>query len=204
MTISKKLLLIILFGLMIPVAELAATQQKHNASIQTCICDFDPERDTQSIINIFNKNWSTLIACDDFSPSEWLLSYTNNSYSKIYILRENDTVAGFIAYYMKTPKKGFIDALAIEQNFRNKGYGEMLVKYVIKTLEAEGINSIKLGTDINNIPAQNLYKKVGFRNTTNKQNVAFFKYTSTSNPFFAPISFLRKNIDLLKINKLDL
>lgn len=52
--------------------------------------------------------------------------------------------------------------IAVSDNYRGKGYGEKMLKYLIKYAKVKNIQQIKLSVDNNNIPAINLYKKYGF------------------------------------------
>ena len=57
-----------------------------------------------------------------------------------------------------------INDLAIEHNFRKKGYGKALLENAIKDLNNKGTYStIRLLTTPDNIPALKLYEKVGFK-----------------------------------------
>jgi len=71
------------------------------------IYDFNPARDTQEILAIFEHNWHWLISSEDYSP-EFMLKHRAPSKDPLYIgslhikvLREQNKLAGFTAYYMK-------------------------------------------------------------------------------------------------------
>jgi len=71
------------------------------------IYDFDPVRDTQEILSIFENNWHWLISSEDYSP-EFMLKHRAPSKDPLYVgslhikvLREQNKLAGFTAYYMK-------------------------------------------------------------------------------------------------------
>lgn len=180
---NKKLILII-FGLYIPFTTLAHKKPQHQITQKYSINKFDPTHDTQPIINIFNKNWDFLVGyhvdMNDFSPQHWLDYHHNNPHIYgINVLRINNEFVGFIAYHIKNLKNspyGWIDAVAIENNFRNKGYGKILVKNVIEQLYTMGTRSIGLVTQINNIPAQHLYEAIGFKKTMCEDDQILFEY----------------------------
>lgn len=78
------------------------------------IYDFNPATDTQPILDIFNQNWDWLLASKDSSPAFMVKYRTYDSNPlhfgalKFKVLRENNKLAGFTAYYMETPTQGRI------------------------------------------------------------------------------------------------
>ena len=158
---NKKLVLITIFGLYIPFTTLTSEKPNHQTTKQYSITTFDPERDTQSVTNLFAKERYHL---KNRYPESYIKSCHHNHYCDIKILRENNEFAGFIGYY-SSENRGNISYLAIEENFRGKGYGKKLLTHSMKDLHNKGINSIKICTKHNNIPALTLYGKTGFKET---------------------------------------
>ena len=92
----------------------------------------------------------------------------------LYVLKENDLVIGAISinyenelpnndsiwWYTKNPIE--IARVVIHPSFKNKGYGELMVKKLCKILSLKGIYCIHLLVEVNNLPALKLYKKCGF------------------------------------------
>ncbi len=72
----------------------------------------------------------------------------------IIIAELEDEVAGFIGYNKKT-----IDWLYVSPTHYRKGIGKMLIEYVLEKSEGE----IRIAVLKNNLPALNLYKKMGFK-----------------------------------------
>ena len=56
----------------------------------------------------------------------------------------------------------FLDALCVDENFRNRGIGSKLIELTKKKACNEGYNSLCLLVFKDNINAQNIYKKNGF------------------------------------------
>lgn len=148
------------------------------------IYDFDPARDTQDILQVFERDWYWLVSSDDYSP-EFTLKYRAPSRNPLYIgrlrikvLRENDDFVGFTAYYMKTSDLSFLLFLAVNPEFRGKGYGDALTRYALNDLISMGTKRIRLVTRTDNIPAQKLYSRMGFRETSrNDEGFVYFEYT---------------------------
>lgn len=74
----------------------------------------------------------------------------------IYYLRPVLSLKGF-------KKKSVIYSISIDKNFRRKRYGENLLKESIKEMRLNGISSILLYVNKENLPAIRLYEKMGFR-----------------------------------------
>jgi ribosomal-protein-alanine N-acetyltransferase len=76
---------------------------------------------------------------------------------------------GYCIYYLKPvlslkgfKKKSVIYSISIDKNFRRKRYGENLLKESIKEMRLNGISSILLYVNKENLPAIRLYEKMGF------------------------------------------
>lgn len=147
------------------------------------IYEFNGERDTKPILDLFEQNWYWLIANPGSSPA-FMLKYRTPNENPIYfgkmkikVLRENDQVAGFVTYYMENPTEGRILFLAVGHNFRGKGYGKVLAQYAIAGLITMGAQKITLWTRLENLPAQKIYKELGFAEVYYTQGgYVFFEY----------------------------
>jgi ribosomal protein S18 acetylase RimI-like enzyme len=136
----------------------------HHPSIYT----FDQERDTQQILAIFQQEWHWLVTSKDYSP-EFTLKYLAPTRNPAYlgklninVLRQGNDLIGFVAYYLKSPELGQLLFLAINKDYRRKGYGERLLRHGLSKLEQMGAQKIRILTRTTN-PAYFLYRKVGFR-----------------------------------------
>jgi ribosomal-protein-alanine N-acetyltransferase len=56
-----------------------------------------------------------------------------------------------------------ITTLAVHNKFRKKGIGTKLVEQLMKDAKARGLNKLYLEVRQSNIPAQKIYKKLGFK-----------------------------------------
>jgi len=154
----------------------------HTAIPKDGIYDFNAARDTKDIMDIFNKNWYWLLASDDSSPAfmikhrTWDANPAHFGLMGIKVLREKDRVAGFTTYYMEAPKQGRLLFLAVDQDFRGKGYGTLLVKRAIQELLRMGATYIVLWTRVSNIPAQRIYKEIGFQEKREENGYLYFEY----------------------------
>lgn len=187
MTISKELLFAATFGfLYIPCTTLTGENPNHQIPKQYSISPFNPARDKKSAVELCRKEWDKIIhlrnnnvsnISDDTKQSVCNNIFENyNNNAQLYgfkVLHENDKFAGFVSYKLENQKKeGSIELLAIDSDFRGKGYGKNLLVHSLEELDNKNINSIDICVLKNNIPALNLYKKIGFNKTSNRQNIA--------------------------------
>jgi len=87
-------------------------------------------------------------------------NFVENELFHAYVIHEKEFI-GFVTYSILYDKVEILD-LIIKEEYRNKGYASMLIKTVINdALDKECIN-ITLEVNSDNIPAINLYKKLGF------------------------------------------
>ncbi len=148
------------------------------------IYEFDEKRDTQPILKLFHENWYWLVASSDYSP-EFAFKYRAPSQDPRYlgklrvkVLREKNTFIGFVAYYMKTETEGKVLFLAVKTAARGKRYGQQLLQYALDDLiNNMGAKIIKLVTRTNNLRAQKLYNRAGFKETSrDDEGFVYLKY----------------------------
>lgn len=133
------------------------------------IASFNKLRDKQGLLKIFNENRTKVTDDEDDCDFKIMLQKRTPGLEEehispliIKVVRCNQMVAGFIAYYMKTATKGIIWVMAVDKLFRRKGYGKLLMKKAIKDLCERGAIVIGLFVLSNNIPALTMYKSFGF------------------------------------------
>ena len=107
-----------------------------------------------------------------------LIRYSKKLRKIFYVIKSQDMTVGYCLYYIKPvlslrhfKKKFIIYSIAIDQNFRSKGFGEKLLRESIKEMRLNGISSVLLYVNVNNLPAINLYEKTGFRIIKEVKNV---------------------------------
>lgn len=145
------------------------------------IYEFDDERDTQSILDIFKKDYYWLVE-GEYNPAA-MLKYRAPSGSPlkkgqmhIKVLRENNEFVGFIAYYKKVGNDWQFNFIAVDEKFRGKGFAQQLMQYAIDDMKRLGAKKIKLVTRTSNTSAQKLYNRVGFKETYRDEGYVYFEY----------------------------
>lgn len=106
----------------------------------------------------------------DSKNQEKLLKYSKKLRKIFYVIKNQDKVAGYCIYYLKPElsfkglkKKSVVYSIAIDKKFRGMGYGRKILEESIKEMKLNGISSILLYVNVNNIPAIKLYEKIGFQ-----------------------------------------
>lgn len=146
------------------------------------ISDFQDERDARDLLKIFETDRYWLISSEDYDPAWALKTRSPNKRDSRYfgklqikVLRENDQLVGFVAYYMKNFFLGQLLFLAVNPEFRGKGYAQQLMKYAIEDMKKQGASMITLVTRTSNLSAQAVYKKSGFSVTHEEDGFVYFE-----------------------------
>lgn len=106
----------------------------------------------------------------DSKNHEILLKYSKKLRKIFYVIKSQDTIAGYCAYYLKPELsfkglriKSVIYSIATDSKYRGKGYGRKLLEESVKEMKLNRIYSILLYVNVKNIPAIKLYEKMGFQ-----------------------------------------
>jgi ribosomal protein S18 acetylase RimI-like enzyme len=213
LNLKKNIILIISFLLMLfflflyyyKINPKNINNKKNNIEIK----EYNHEKDFDKILKIIDDNFFWLFsgfskekAIADISKTfieKKILVNETNKYSdyNIQVLHFNNELAGFITYYKFIDKIGRILFLCIDEKYRRFGFAKILLEKAIKDLfeNNKDIERIFLLTRLENIKAQNLYKKFGFIETERDENLMLEK---EPNIFF----ILEKNDYYLNENKL--
>lgn len=110
--------------------------------------------------------------------SEKLIRHSKNSKNVFYVIKSRDKIVGYCIYYLKPAislkgfeKKSVVYSIATDRNFRGRSFAERLLRSSIEEMKVNGISSILLYVNINNLPAIQLYKKIGFRKIKQVKNI---------------------------------
>ena len=109
---------------------------------------------------------------------EKLVKYSKNLRNIFYVVKSRDKIVGYCVYYLKPAlslkgfeKKSVISSIATDRNFRGKGFAENLLRSSIEEMKVNGVSSVLLYVNTNNLPAIHLYKKIGFREIKQVKNI---------------------------------
>lgn len=87
------------------------------------------------------------------------LTYCN----ELLVADIGNKIAGYVVTMDVDKLTGKIVSIAVRKEFRRHGIGEALLREAIRRLRARGKIKVALEVRVSNKPAQELYKKLGFR-----------------------------------------
>jgi len=134
------------------------------------IHSYSAYRDRAAILSLFDANWYWLVSeySLGFSP-EYMLDNSASSQApehvgnlSLFVYRAERKTVGFLAYYLKSPLRGYILFLVVDDAYRGKGYARALMNFGLKKLTDAGVQTIELVTRVSNGPARTLYERSGF------------------------------------------
>ena len=85
----------------------------------------------------------------------------NNMLAKFIVAKDDEKVIGFAMCWF-IMDECHIGNIAILPEYRNQGIATELLNELLKNCKEHGTNYLLLEVRISNVPAQNLYKKLGF------------------------------------------
>jgi ribosomal protein S18 acetylase RimI-like enzyme len=91
--------------------------------------------------------------------------------STIISIERNNNLQGFISYYDNDEKNesAFLTMIAIDKKYRHMGYGKGLLEFSVSILRTKGFKKYSLEVLKDNSIAINLYKRLGFIVTEERQ-----------------------------------
>jgi ribosomal-protein-alanine N-acetyltransferase len=95
-------------------------------------------------------------------------------HGKLLVLFDEQDPVGFLELMNDWDNKetAYVYALAIEEDYRNQGFGTKLIKSGMELLIEEGFSKASLTVDPENDPAIHVYKdKLGFKKKEHEKNV---------------------------------
>lgn len=98
---------------------------------------------------------------EDYDPAI-LLDFYNNWHEGFIIAEEGNDIAGLIVGSMPAPNQARILILAVDDIYRHKGIGKMLLLAFTQECMLKGIKVITLEVRVSNSEAIKFYTKFGF------------------------------------------
>lgn len=100
-------------------------------------------------------------------PSPWPredMEYeiTCNGAARYYVLEEDGRVMAYAGVWFLIGE-GHVTSVAVHPEARGRGYGVRIVEHMMRSAMELGIQFLSLEVRQNNLPAQKLYKKMGFK-----------------------------------------
>lgn len=108
---------------------------------------------------------SDILTCefDDFWNYNLFKSELENKNSMYIVAKFNNQIVGFAGIWLSVDDI-HITNIVVKKNCRNQKIGSLMLNNLIELCENRTQKSITLEVNSNNIPAQKLYQKFGFKN----------------------------------------
>lgn len=108
---------------------------------------------------------SDILTCefDDFWNYNLFKSELENKNSMYIVAKLNNQIVGFAGIWFSVDDI-HITNIVVKKNCRNQKIGSLMLNNLIELCENQTQKSITLEVNSNNIPAQKLYQKFGFKN----------------------------------------
>ncbi|MCM3693657.1 GNAT family N-acetyltransferase [Neobacillus niacini] len=95
-----------------------------------------------------------------------------NEESVVFIAFEEGSAVGFVQLYptfssVSMKRSWTLNDLYVNASARKKGFGEKLIQAAIEFAEETGAKGLSLETGEDNLTAQRLYEKIGFKKESN-------------------------------------
>lgn len=82
----------------------------------------------------------------------------------VYVLMDHGLPVGLAALTINKKKKEYhISFLQVDRRYQNRGYGRIMLTRAMEILKEKGATCLEIGVNRFNIPAQRLYRSVGFQ-----------------------------------------
>lgn len=112
--------------------------------------------DLEQILEIEQASFTT-----PWSRQSFLHELLENERAVYLVYRHNERVWGYIGMWVVVDE-GHITNLAVHPAFRRRGVGRQLIEALTMESTRRGIRHLTLEVRKSNIPAQELYKEMGF------------------------------------------
>jgi len=104
-----------------------------------------------------------------FSHEDLHRELTKNPYSLTTVLLEQEKIIGFSILWTLFEQAQIVQ-IAIDNDFRNRGYGKLLMENMICNAKQKGCEFISLEVRVSNNDASNFYNRFHFKKATIRKN----------------------------------
>lgn len=96
--------------------------------------------------------------------TEWINNSINKTLASHIIIKKQDKkIVGFATLSKKNETLADIGLVAVDENYRGQGIAKELILKTISVAKSIGYDDMQVVTQLDNIPANILYKKFGFK-----------------------------------------
>lgn len=106
-------------------------------------------------------------------PAPWsakaFLNELQNKFARYFVLLDQGKVVGYAGMWLFA-RESHVTTIAVHPNYRNQGYGRMLMNFLIEFSRGEDVDTMILEVRTSNIPAIKLYSSLGFKKIGIRKN----------------------------------
>ena len=106
---------------------------------------------------------------DDFWNYSILKSELESPNSYYIVIKNNSKIIGFAGIKVSPPDCDIMN-IVIKKDFRNQGFGSLLLEELIKLSKSLDVQNIFLEVNEQNLPAISLYNKLGLKKISTRKN----------------------------------
>jgi ribosomal protein S18 acetylase RimI-like enzyme len=118
-----------------------------------------PDLSPTPIMGKVNDDMKNDMQTEWFNPEKPMLKELST------ILVEQEQIIGFLI--LQSDRNGLqIKSIGLLPAYRNKGLGKKLLRYSLKKAKEKDYSSVELVVALENVPAYNLFSKIGFKPKT--------------------------------------
>lgn len=142
------------------------------SSRPTCddVLPYASERDRSAIIKLFTNNWYWLIPEETPFSVEYFLDHktpdqngTEDNISSIFVYCKDNKTVGMISFYPMSFYRARLHFIIVDKDYRGRGISDKLMRFALDQMKDRQFTKVELITRVDNIPAQNLYNRFGFK-----------------------------------------
>lgn len=177
----KRIAIVLILGAGLGVGYYFFSAQARQSQEFKNIVPFEYDRDAEQVKQWFYDDWFWLNTPPgeydvDLMLKERVINQDPRTAGtlNIYVLREDNQLMGFAAYYMEASAKGRMLFILVNPEARGKKIGEKLVRFVTKQLWDLGAQQILIFTRTSNHRAQRLYLRCGYKELTRWDGYMYF------------------------------
>ena len=115
---------------------------------------------------------AALVSIDRLSPSPWTADAFRAEFGRtdptVFVLRSKDQVMAFAVTRIQAPEMDLVN-LAVAEDQRRRGFGRLLVRFLLEHAALKGVRSVFLEVRDSNRPARRLYESNGFQETQRRR-----------------------------------
>lgn len=130
------------------------------AAYEESFFNLEIELESEVFYKMRKENEILPYALRDSSPSELeeIREFFSKNAKSFFFLFEGNALIGSVLLL-----SNYIQCLAVSTEYQRKGYGAQLVKYAVNYALSNGAQTVELTLVEGNTRAQNLYRKIGFK-----------------------------------------